>query len=103
MRQTRELFYLERGKTSSKKLNMGDTYSAKIETSVILQQHLLDADQRTCIDPESTMLYGNVKAVVPLVRERLGVELDSEYRPKYRRSELVPLRESMAFGIVTKD
>lgn len=34
--QTRELLEKERGKSIAKKMNLGDTYSAKIETSVII-------------------------------------------------------------------
>ena len=102
--QTRELFNRERGKSISKKLNMGDTYSSKIETSLIIQQHLLDYDQLQCIDRKDTMIYGNVKAMIPLVRERLGLEFEpnNDQKAKYRRGALEPLRESMAFGIMTK-
>ena len=83
---------------------MGDTYSAKIETSLIIQQHLLDYDQLQCIDRKDTMIYGNVKAMIPLVRERLGLEFEpnNDQKAKYKRGALEPLRESMAFGIMTK-
>lgn len=49
------------------------------------------------------MIYGNVKAVVPLVREQLEVEFDGDNpKSKYRRGDMRPLRESLIFGVLTK-
>ena len=51
------------------------------------------------------MIYGNVKALIPLARERLRLEFyrrGENLQPKYRRGELVPLKESLIFGIVTR-
>lgn len=49
------------------------------------------------------MIYGNVKALVPLCREKLKLEFDRKSeRPRYRRGEMLPLNESLIFGIVTR-
>lgn len=49
------------------------------------------------------MIYGNVKAVVPLVREQLEAEFNGEDpKAKYKRGEMRPLRESLIFGVLTR-
>jgi hypothetical protein len=103
--KTKELFDREKGKSVSKKLNLGDTYSCKVETPAIIQQHLLPEDTLKLIDRNLTLIYGNIKAIIPLVRERLQVESDpeNENQPRYRRGPLVPLREKVVFGILTRD
>lgn len=47
-----------------------------------------------------------MKAIIPLVRERLIVEYvenpnSSEPKPRYKRGEMVPINEKRIFGILT--
>ena len=101
--QTTELFQKERGKSVAKKNNYGDTISTQVETSVIIQQHLISPDALKCIEREKTMIYGNVKACIPLCRQKLRAEFSKKAgAPRYRKDELIAIDEEMAFGIVTK-
>jgi len=47
------------------------------------------------------MIYGNVKAAIPFVRERLKLEVHND-RTRYRRGEMIPIKEDLAFGILTR-
>ena len=49
------------------------------------------------------MIYGNVKACIPLCRQKLRAEFSKKAgAPRYRKDALIPIDEEMAFGIVTK-
>ena len=48
------------------------------------------------------MIYGNVKAIIPLSREKLTLEFDENQKPKYKRGQMTPLRENLIFGVVTR-
>ncbi len=49
------------------------------------------------------MIYGNVKAMVPLCREKLRLEFNkTSFKPRYWRGEMIPVREEVIFGIVTR-
>jgi len=89
----------------AKKNNYGDTISTKIETSVIIQTPLLTQNDLGVISYTQTMIYGNVKALIPLARERLSLEFyrrGDTIQPKYKRGEMTPWRETLIFGIVTR-
>ena len=48
------------------------------------------------------MIYGNVKALIPLVREKLTLEFDENQKPRYKRGIMTPLREKLIYGVVTR-
>lgn len=96
----------EQGRVQAKKNNYGDTISTKIETSVIVQKPLISVNELSFISPTQTQIYGNVKALIPLARERLALEFyrkGDNLQPKYRRGELVGLKEPLIFGLVTRN
>lgn len=101
--QTKELMDREKGKSIAKKLNLGDTISSRIEASVIIQEPLIKTEYQKCIDRKTTLIYGNVKAIIPLCRERLELEeIDDTGKTRYRRGHMEPLDERMCFGVLTK-
>lgn len=70
------IFNSERGRDEAKKQNLSDVKSTQIDNSIIIQKPLLEEKELRDINKTQTMVYGNVKAVIPLMRERLMVELD---------------------------
>jgi hypothetical protein len=99
------LFDREKGKSISKKVNLGDIIPSKTETSVILQKPLIKDGAEQLIDRTETLIYGNVKALIPLVRETLKIEPDTvnPQKSNFLRGELQHLREDLIFGILTYD
>lgn len=51
---TKELFDRERGKSISKKVNLGDIIASQVQTSVILQKPIIQEGMETLIDRRST-------------------------------------------------
>ena len=67
---------------------------------------MISLNELSLISRAQTQIYGNVKALIPLARERLALEFyrkGDNLQPKYRRGELVPLKESLIFGLVTRN
>ena len=67
---------------------------------------MISLNELSLISKSQTQIYGNVKALIPLARERLALEFyrkGDNLQPKYRRGELVALKESLIFGLVTRN
>ena len=70
---------------------------------MIIQQPLLSRDDLKMIDRDETMIYGNVKACIPLCREKLKLEFTlGSQAPRYRRGEILKIDEELMFGVVTR-
>jgi hypothetical protein len=86
-------------------VNLGDIIPSKIETAGILSKPIIQegVEEQGLIDRRKTQIYGNVKAMVPLVREVLKIEAipGEEQKTRYKRGILQPLMEELIFGIVT--
>ena len=67
------LFKQDRGRQDTKRANLGDIRSTKIGTPEILQKPIYHYD---CSKDEKaqTFVSGNIKAIVPLFRERLSCD-----------------------------
>ena len=101
----KELFNKERGReANAKKLNLGDIIATKIETPIILHQHFLQLDQLSNLQ-DDTQIYGNIKAMIPLFREKLVFEANENayIKGRYKRELQTPLREKRIFGVLTKN
>jgi len=103
----RTLFEKERGKDAAKKLNLRDVMTTRVETADLLQQPLISEDVIKSINRHETIIRGNVKAMIPLFRERLQLEYvqdpagSNDLKPRYKRGTLEPLYEKKIFGILT--
>ena len=65
------LFRQDRGRQDTKRANLGDIRSTKIRTPEVLQKPIYNCseDQKA-----TTYVHGNIKAIVPLFRERLSCD-----------------------------
>lgn len=63
-----EMFAQDRGHRDSKRANLGDIRPTTIRTPEILQKPLY-----SCAEADKSQVYvsGNIKAIIPLFRERL--------------------------------
>lgn len=71
-----------------------------------MQKPLISLNELSFISHNQSQIYGNVKALIPLARERLALEFyrkGDNLQPKYRRGELTGLKESLIFGLVTRN
>ena len=95
-----KIFNKERGKNEAKKANLSDTKNTIIENSVILNHQIFDTSSDN--NPQTKMVRGNVKAIIPLFRERLSIETDeTQMKIKYKRGSKIPINEELIFGILT--
>ena len=69
IKQAKSFFNQDRGNTDGKKTNLGDIKSTKIESPFILNKPLYDC-KLSQADREKTMISGNLKAIIPLMREK---------------------------------
>ena len=88
-----DIFNKERGKDETKKANLADIKSTQVDTCSIITQ-ALECDAKN-------LAVGNVKALIPLQRERLKLEWDQQQKMRYKKGENVPLKEKRIFGILT--
>ena len=85
----KQFFNLDRGASDSKKANLGDIKSTKIESPYILSYPLFDPKMKES-DKSKTMVTGNIKAIVPIMREKYTLEYEESgtgiTREKYRKT-----------------
>jgi hypothetical protein len=99
----KKFFDLDRGAKEEKKANLGDIKSTKIESPFILNHSLFDP-KLTNEEKKKTPLIANVKAVVPILREKFMLvqdEIGGQVRDVYKKVNQNALDETLAFGIVT--
>lgn len=83
IKQNKCFFNVDRGHTDAKKANLGDIKSTKIESPHILSYPLFEQNQ-----DKSKMIKGNVKAMVPLMREKFTLvyeEIGTVTKEKYKK------------------
>lgn len=100
IKQNRCFFNVDRGHSDAKKANLGDIKSTKIESPLILNYPVYEKNQ-----PKSEIVKGNIKAMVPLMREKFALHYEDNggvTKEKYKRVETVKLSEKRIFGILTK-
>ena len=101
--QNRCFFNQDRGHTEAKKANLGDIKSTKIESPHILSYPLYDT-KLTDKQKGDTQIRGNIKAIIPLMREKFTLEYEKigeVQKDRYKRDGVEPLREKRIFGIMT--
>lgn len=99
-----DLFKQDRGHRDTKRANLGDIRSTKIRTPEILQKPLYQCSSDQ--EKSQTLVSGNIKAIVPLFRERLSCDDASRVNAnllKFKRGQLEPISEKRIFGILTAD
>ena len=71
-----DIFNKERGRDETKRANLSDMKSTRIDVPMILQIPLLSPEELSHVNRTQTIIYANVKALIPLMREKLIVEED---------------------------
>ena len=71
-----DIFNKERGRDETKRANLSDMKSTRIDVPMILQIPLLSPEELSHVNRAQTIIYANVKALIPLMREKLIVEED---------------------------
>ena len=66
--RAKKLFRKEAGRADTKRANLGDIKSTRVNVPPILQQPLFSCSES---EAATTMISGNIKAMVPLFREHL--------------------------------
>ena len=72
IKQARAFFNIDRGHSEAKKANLGDIKATKIDSPSILTYDLYDS----AMSPEMkarTPLVANIKAIIPLMREKFTI------------------------------
>lgn len=101
--RSKKLFNIDRGCKDAKKTHLADIKSTKIDTPAILHLPLFDARMST-EDKATTVLKANVKAIVPLCREKYHLEVEkigNELKNKYKRLSRDNSVEKRVFGVIT--
>lgn len=99
-----ETFRQDCGHRDTKRANLGDIRSTKIRTPEILQKPIYD-----CAESEKSRTYvsGNIKAIVPLFREKLTCDEAGKGSNinlvRFKRNKIDPISEKRIFGILTAD
>lgn len=104
IRIAKQFFNIDRGATEAKKINLGDIKSTKIESPAILSIPIFDPKINDPQIKKQTPVQGNIKAIVPIMRERYTleyVEVGGLARPRYKRVGLQTIKEKRIFGIMT--
>ena len=99
--RAKKLFRKEAGRADAKRANLGDIKSTRVNIPPILQQPLFSCSEK---EAANTMISGNIKAIVPLFREKLRCEDTPDSNPnlvKFQRGQLEPLYEKRIFGVLT--
>lgn len=79
-----KIFDKERGRCEAKRANLSDTKNTRIENSIILNHSIFDRPNSQA--PENFIIRGNVKAIIPLYREKLSLEADDlNMKVRYKR------------------
>lgn len=95
-----DMFNKERGKDDTKKASLGDIKSTQVETCLIIQKDVVE--NKAHIDRFNTVITGNVKALIPIQRERLSMECEGDQsKVRYRKGEKSYIKEKRIFGIMT--
>jgi len=68
IKHAEELFNQDRGRQDTKRANLGDIRSTKIRIPEVLQKPIYECNEEM---KATTQVRGNIKAIVPLFRERL--------------------------------
>lgn len=100
----KQLFQMDRGASDAKKTNLGDVKSTKIESPYILSHPLFDPSTTDEQVKKQTPIYGNIKAMIPIMREKYFLEYEEVgniQRPRYKKIALDPIKEKRVFGIMT--
>jgi hypothetical protein len=63
---------------------------------------LVSENDLTKINKTETIISGNVKALIPLMRERLILDYDESNKARYMRGDKMPIVEDRIFGVMTK-
>lgn len=99
-----ELFKQDRGHRDTKRANLGDIRSTRIRTPEILQKPIYDCPED---EKSTTYVSGNIKAIVPLFRERLTCDESGKGANinlvRFKRDKIEPISEKRIFGILTAD
>jgi hypothetical protein len=82
------MFMNKKGREEAKKQDLSDVKSTQIDNAMIIQQPFRTTQELKTINKSETIISGNVKAIIPLMRERLKVELDKEGRARYKKESL---------------
>jgi hypothetical protein len=100
----KQFFNMDRGATEAKKINLGDIKSTKIESPYILSHPIFDPAIKNEEVKRKQPIQGNIKAMVPFMREKFAleyVEVGGIPRPRYKRISQQSLHEKRIFGIMT--
>ena len=101
IRHVEALFKQDRGRKEAKKANLGDIRSTKIRTPEILRDAVYDCSNQSQEYKASTYVSGNIKAIVPLFREKLSSDDPGFNLTKFKRGQVLPIKEKRIFGILT--
>ena len=71
MKQAKKIFWKECGRTDTKRANLGDIKSTRVNIPQVLQTPIFTCSQK---DAATTYISGNIKALIPLFREKLRCE-----------------------------
>ena len=99
----KRFFNIDRGAKEAKAANLGDIKSTKIGIPFILSYPLFDPKMAES-EKKQTLIKGNVKAIVPIMREKFALEYEeigTETKEKYTKMVETPLKEKRIFGILT--
>ena len=104
IRYAEGLFKEDRGRSDTKRANLGDIKSTQITTPEIIQKLIYSC--ATDEEKAHTYVTGNIKAIIPLFRERLTCDEASSTNVnlvKFKRGPIIPICEKRIFGILTAD
>ena len=93
-------FKQDRGRKDTKRANLGDIRSTRIKTPQILRDAIYDCSQSE-ESKASTFVSGNIKAIVPLFREKLSSDDSGFNLTHFKRGPVNPIQEKRIFGILT--
>lgn len=104
-----DIFNKERGKDETKKQSLGDIKSTQVDTAIIIQQPIKVSDQvreSTLLNSDKNsnlqnVVFGNVKALIPIQRQKFSVESDENDKTRYRQGQKTVIREKRIFGVLT--
>ena len=82
IKQAKTFFNIDAGHSEAKKAHLGDIKSTKIESPGILYDFLFDKNM-TFEQKQNTILFANVKAMIPLIREKFLLEYEDLDFEKY--------------------
>lgn len=91
-------FKQDRGRKDTKRANLGDIRSTSIQTPEILQKPIYNCSEE---QKAVTFVSGNIKAMVPLFREKLSCDDTGLNLVHFKRGSLEPIQEKRIFGILT--